>query len=121
MIDKKLLIVSECFYPEEFKINDIAISWIEKGFDIDVITLIPTYPFGKVYDGYNSDWKETYRKQVAAVKEYIGIRRGYDYSRDSGTMPFIENIAKTDCGVSVKDRWNPMDIIMVNMDLTEVN
>ena len=67
----------------------------------------------KVYDGYNLQWKITYRKQVAAVKEYIDNEKGYDYSRDSGTMPFIENIAKTDCGVSVKYRWNPMDIVMV--------
>ena len=36
MTDKKILIVSECFYPEEFKINDVAISWIEKGFDIEL-------------------------------------------------------------------------------------
>ena len=35
MNKKKILIVTECFYPEEFKINDIAISWKEKGFDID--------------------------------------------------------------------------------------
>jgi hypothetical protein len=28
-------------------------------------------------------------------------------------MPFLENIAKRDCGVSVKDRWNPMDIVLV--------
>ena len=25
----------------------------------------------EVYDGYNAEWKETYRKQVAAVKGYI--------------------------------------------------
>ena len=74
----------------------------------------------KVYDGYNLQWKITYRKQVAAVKEYIDNEKGYDYSRDSGTMPFIENIAKTDCGVSVKDRWNPMDIVMVKKDMKKV-
>ena len=67
----------------------------------------------RVYDGYNLEWKLTYRKQVEAVKKYIGSRNGYEYSRDTGTMPFIEEIAKTDCGVSVKDRWNPMDIVMV--------
>ena len=32
-------------------------------------------------------------------------------------MPFIENIAKTDCGVSVKDRWDPMDIVMVKKSM----
>ena len=70
----------------------------------------------KVYDGYNLEWKLTYRKQVDAVKEYIGIEKGYDYSRDRGIMPYIERIAKDDCGVSVKDRWNPMDIVMVKKD-----
>ena len=74
----------------------------------------------KVYDGYNSEWKETYRKQVDAVKSYIKNEKGYEYSRDKGTMPFIENIAKTHCGISVKDRWNPMDIIMVKKNMKDV-
>ena len=71
----------------------------------------------KIYEGYNNEWKETYRKQVDAVKKYIGSRKGYEYSRDKGIMPFIENIAKTDCGVVVKDRWDPMDIVMVKKNM----
>ena len=74
----------------------------------------------KVYDGYNLEWKETYKKQAEAVKNYIGGQRGYVYSRDMGIMPYIERIAKDDCGVSVKDRWNPMDIVMVKRDMKEV-
>ena len=74
----------------------------------------------KVYDGYNLEWKLTYRKQVDAVKEYIQNQKGYEYSRDKGIMPYIEDIAKTDCGVSVKDRWNPMDIVMVKKNKKEV-
>ena len=71
----------------------------------------------KIYQGYNSEWKETYRKQVDAVKSYIGSQKGYEYSRDKGIMPFIENIAKSDCGVAVKDRWDPMDIVMVKKNM----
>jgi len=71
----------------------------------------------KVYNGYNLEWKLTYRKQVDAVKSYIGKQKGYEYSRDNGIMPYIENIAKTDCGVSVKDRWDPMDIVMVKKNM----
>ena len=71
----------------------------------------------KVYDKYNLTWNITYRKQVAAVKKYIKLEKGYEYSRDEGIMPFIENIAKNNCGVSVKDRWNPMDIIMVKKNM----
>ena len=67
----------------------------------------------KVYEGYGAEWKETYRKQTNALKKFLGGSRGYEYSRDRGIMPMIEDIAKKQCGVSVKDRWNPMDIVMV--------
>jgi hypothetical protein len=46
---KKILIVTECFYPEEFKINDVALYWVNNGFDVDILTLTPSYPLGKVF------------------------------------------------------------------------
>jgi hypothetical protein len=52
--NKKILIVTEFFFPEEFKINDLALSWKEKGYEIDVLTLIPSYPFGEVFPGYKN-------------------------------------------------------------------
>ena len=63
--NKKILIVTECFYPEEFKINDVALSWKDKGYDVDVLTLTPTYPLGKVFPGYKNGF---FRKD-----EYQGI------------------------------------------------
>ena len=54
--NKKILIVTECFYPEEFKINDVALSWKNKGYDVDVLTLAPTYPLGKVFSGYKNSF-----------------------------------------------------------------
>ena len=56
---------------------------------------------------------ESYAKQAKALKEYIGRNKGYEYSRDTGFMPWVEGIAKSKCGVSVKDRWDPADIYMV--------
>ena len=32
----------------------------------------------------------------------------------------IEDIARTECGVSVKDRWNPMDIVLVKKSMKDV-
>ena len=86
-------------------------SVIEKGIEPSAKEML------KIYDGYDIGWKITYRKQVAAVKSFIGSQKGYEYSRDKGIMPYIENIAKTDCGVSVKDRWDPMDIVMVKKSM----
>ena len=52
--NKNILIVTECFYPEEFKINDIALSWKDRGYGVDVLTLAPTYPLGKVFLGFTN-------------------------------------------------------------------
>lgn len=67
----------------------------------------------KVYPNVNNEWMDSYAKQAKALKEYIGRNKGYEYSRDDGFMPFIEDIAKKKCGVAVKDRWDPADIYMV--------
>ena len=62
---KKILIVTECFYPEEFKIKDVALSWVNKGFDVDILTLTPSYPLGKVFSGYkNSLFRKEKYKQI---------------------------------------------------------
>jgi hypothetical protein len=74
----------------------------------------------KIYDGYNSEWKETYRKQTNALKKFLGSNKGYEYSRDTGIMPYIEDLAKKTGGVSVKDRWNPMDIVLVKKNQKKV-
>ena len=86
--NKKILIVTECFHPEEFKINDIALSWKDKGYDVDVLTLVPTYPLGKVFPGYKNGF---FRKD-----EYQGINifrlgavTGY---RDSAIIKILKYI-----------------------------
>lgn len=81
----------------------------------------PTYAeMIKIYDGYNQSWRRTYEKQANGIKGYIKGEKGYEYSRDSGIMPFLEEIARNDCGVSVKDRWNPMDIVMVKKGMKNI-
>ena len=48
----KILIISQYFYPENFKINDIAISLVQKGHEVEVLTGTPNYPFGDFYNGF---------------------------------------------------------------------
>ena len=49
----KILIVSQYFWPENFKINDIAIGLKEKGHEVAIITGKPNYPSGKFSKGYS--------------------------------------------------------------------
>ena len=48
----KLLLISQNFYPENFKSSEIAFEMINKGYNVDVLTGIPNYPEGKFYNGY---------------------------------------------------------------------
>lgn len=50
---KHILVVSQYFYPEQFRINDIAAEWVRRGYRVTVLTGIPNYPQGKFYKGYN--------------------------------------------------------------------
>ena len=61
ILNKKILIVSECFYPEQSKANDIAIEWLKKGIEVDILTLAPTYPLGKIYSGYENKIFKKYK------------------------------------------------------------
>ena len=67
----------------------------------------------KVYPNVPAKWVDNYKLQSEALKKYLGSNKGYVYSRDDGIMPFIERLANKEMGVTKKDAWNPMDIIMV--------
>lgn len=56
MNQKKILIISEYFYPEEFKINELAWAWKQKGYHVDVVTTVPTYPLGETFPEYTNRW-----------------------------------------------------------------
>ena len=49
----KILVVSQYFWPEDFRINDICKGLIEEGHEVEVLTGMPNYPYGKIYDGYS--------------------------------------------------------------------
>ncbi|UTR12127.1 glycosyltransferase family 4 protein [Evansella sp. LMS18] len=49
---KHILVISQYFYPEQFRINDICNEWVKRGYKVTVITGIPNYPQGEYYEGY---------------------------------------------------------------------
>lgn len=52
MSKKHILVISQYFYPEQFRINDMCCEWIKRGYKVTVLTGIPNYPQGKFYEGY---------------------------------------------------------------------
>ena len=49
---KHILVVSQYFYPETFRINDMCREWVKRGYKVTVVTGIPNYPMGKTFQGY---------------------------------------------------------------------
>jgi glycosyltransferase involved in cell wall biosynthesis len=48
----KVLLVSQYFWPENFRVNDIALGLKERGHEVIVFTGKPNYPAGKFFKGY---------------------------------------------------------------------
>ena len=59
----RILVISQYFYPENFRINDICIGLKEQGHSVSVLTAKPNYPKGKFYEDYNffNKPKEVYK------------------------------------------------------------
>ncbi|MBR4707303.1 MAG: glycosyltransferase family 4 protein [Pseudobutyrivibrio sp.] len=49
---KHILIICQYFYPEQFRINDMAFEWVKRGYKVTVVTGLPNYPEGKIFEGY---------------------------------------------------------------------
>ena len=70
--DKKrhILLISQYFYPETFRVNDLAVEWVKRGYKVTVLTGIPNYPTGRFFDGYGYKQK---RKEIWNGVEIIRI------------------------------------------------
>jgi glycosyltransferase involved in cell wall biosynthesis len=48
----RILLVTQYFYPEVFKSNDLAFELVKRGHQVDALVGIPNYPEGKYFNGY---------------------------------------------------------------------
>ena len=94
----KILIVSQVFWPENFKINDFCSDLIRRGHDVTILTGKPNYPKGKFYDGYsffsnNNDFFEgakIIRVPIISRGDGSAIRLSLNYlSNLSQTLPVV--------------------------------
>ena len=61
---KHILLISQYFYPETFRVNDMAAEWVKRGYKVTVLTGIPNYPMGKFFEGYGFKHRRRDRKSV---------------------------------------------------------
>lgn len=49
----RLLVISQYFWPEEFRINDLVQGLVERGHEVTVLTGLPNYPSGRFAGGFS--------------------------------------------------------------------
>lgn len=53
----KILVISQYYYPEDFRVNDICEELVQRGHQITVLTGLPNYPYGTIFKGYENSYK----------------------------------------------------------------
>jgi glycosyltransferase involved in cell wall biosynthesis len=60
-----ILLVTQYFWPESFRINDLVKAWTDLGHEVTVLTGLPNYPAGRLFEGYS--WRGPYRETFAGA------------------------------------------------------
>jgi glycosyltransferase involved in cell wall biosynthesis len=68
----KILVVSQYFSPENFRINEIVQTLVDKGIEVDVLTGKPNYPEGVFFPGYTA-WGCMKQKLLGATVYRVPI------------------------------------------------
>lgn len=77
----RLLIVSQYFWPENFRVNDLASELVSRGHEVTVLTGLPNYPAGKIFDEYLSDREKFSRYKGVRIFRVPLVSRGNGFLR----------------------------------------
>lgn len=85
----KILILTERFYPEEFLINDLAAEWKRQGYDVEVLTQVPSYPYDHIYQNYKNNLCQTTHEFHGIPIHRIRTVLGYNSSVKRKILNYI--------------------------------
>jgi len=107
----RILIVSQYFWPENFRINDLALGLKEIGHEVKILTGIPNYPGGNIFDGYS------FFKPFKEIFEGISVFRVPLIPRGNGTrIRLVLNYLSFvffSCLLGPFHRLGPIDLIFI--------
>ena len=76
----KILVVCQNYYPEQFRITDICEELVKRGNEVSVITGLPNYPKGQIFDGYK------HGKKRDEIINGVKIHRCFTIGRRHGVI-----------------------------------
>lgn len=104
----RILVVSQYFWPENFRINDLVKEWVRRGHQVTVLTGIPNYPAGKVFDAYLDEPGSFAQYEGAKVVRVPMLPRG------SGGFRLILNYLSFVLGSCI---WGPWRLRGIQADV----
>jgi colanic acid biosynthesis glycosyl transferase WcaI len=106
-----ILIVSQYFWPENFRINDLTQELVQLGHRVTVLTGIPNYPVGNIFEAYKND------KDAFAYYEGAEVVRVPMLARGKGVVRLFLNYLSFVIGGCLYGPWRlrgqKVDVIFV--------
>lgn len=107
----RVLIVSQYFWPENFRVNDLTQELVQRGHSVAVLTGIPNYPAGKIFDEF--------KENRSAYDHYAGAKvfRVPMLVRGNGSLRLMLNYLSFVIGACLFGPWRlrgqDFDVIFV--------
>jgi colanic acid biosynthesis glycosyl transferase WcaI len=95
----RLLIVSQYFWPENFRINDLAAELVKRGHQVTVLTGWPNYPDGQVFPKFRTDPHDFLTYEGVEIIRVPMLERG------SGSFRLVLNYLTFAINASVLGIW----------------
>jgi colanic acid biosynthesis glycosyl transferase WcaI len=95
----RILVVSQYFWPENFRINDLVREWTARGHQVTVLTGRPNYPGGEIFPEYLQN------PASFAWFDGVQIHRVPMLPRASGSLRLVLNYLSFVLGASLFGPW----------------
>ncbi len=110
----KILVISQYYYPEPFRVHDICEELVKRGHEVTVVTGEPNYPEGVIYPGYEKHQKANEVKNGVVIHRcpiqprktgaFHRFLNYYSYSRMA--KKYVKRLKASD--------GKPFDVVFVN-------
>jgi len=85
---QNILIVSQHYFPENFRITDIAETLVKLGNKVTVLCGWPNYPEGDIYEGYKGKDKKQHKEEII---NGVKVLRCYEHPRRNSLFHLFLN------------------------------
>lgn len=100
----KILIISQYFWPENFRVNDLTLE-LSKKYTVEVLTTIPSYPNNKLFGKNNNNFKGIKINRISSVP-----RKGGKISIFINYLTFFLSLV---LNLLLKKKYREFDLIIV--------